>query len=129
MSVASNRSMPAGTGVWVVNTVAARTASSASAKRQPLADQVADALEPLESGVALVGVEDLGGGHAGERGVGLHGTGAADAEQQLLQQAVLAAAAVEAVGDAAQLLRVLGDVGVEQQQADATDRRAARCAR
>ena len=32
MSEASKRSMPAGTGVWVVKTVAARTASSASSK-------------------------------------------------------------------------------------------------
>ena len=53
--------MPAGTGVCVVNTVPARTTWSASSKREAPADQVADALEPEESGVALVGVEHLGG--------------------------------------------------------------------
>ena len=58
-----------------------------------------------------------------ELGVRPHRAGAADAEQQLLQQAVLAAAAVEAVGDGAQLVGVRGDVGVEQQQRDAADRR------
>ena len=72
--------------------------------------------------MALVGMEHLGGRHPGQLGVGLDRAGAADAQQQFLQQAVLAAAAVEAVGDAAQLLRVLGHVGVEQQQAHAPDR-------
>ena len=53
--------MPAGTGVCVVNTVPARTACSASAKRQPVRlDELADPLDALEAGVALVGVEDLG---------------------------------------------------------------------
>ena len=75
---------------------------------QPVTDQVADALEPEEAGVPLVGVEDLRFAGAGEVGVQLDGADAADAEQQLLQQAVLAAAAVQPVGDAAQLFVVLG---------------------
>ena len=53
--------MPAGTGVWVVKTVPARTACSASAKPSPCASvQLADPLDALEPGVALVGVEHLG---------------------------------------------------------------------
>ena len=52
--------MPAGTGVWVVKTVPARTASSASSKVRPCVDELADALEAEEAGVALVGVEHLG---------------------------------------------------------------------
>ena len=63
-----------------------------------------------------------GNGVAAQLGVELDRAHAADAEQQLLQQAVLAAATVEAVGDRAQGVLVLGDVGVEQQQRDAADR-------
>ena len=51
--------MPAGTGVWVVKTVAARVASSASWKDRPGHGELADALQPEEARVALVGVEDL----------------------------------------------------------------------
>ncbi len=71
---------------------------------EPVADQVADPLQPEEAGVAFVGVEDLRSRDSGESREGLHRAGAADAEQQLLQQAVLAAAAVQPVGHAAQLL-------------------------
>ena len=119
--------MPAGTGVWVVNTVEARETSSAVSKSSPaaLADgQLADPLEAEEAGVALVGVEHLGRRGAGEPGVGAQRPDAADAEQQLLAQAVLAGAAVEAVGDLAVVVGVALDVGVEQQQrhpADAGD--------
>ena len=98
--------MPAGTGVWVVNTVPARTACSASSKVRPVpVDELADALDAEEAGVALVGVEDLRRGRAGDRAVGAHGADAADAEQQLLLQPVLAAAAVEPVGDLARRRR------------------------
>jgi len=45
----------------------------------------------------------------------------ADAQQQLLLQPVLAAAAVQAVGDPARQLVVLRHVGVEHQERDATD--------
>ncbi len=98
-------------------------------EREPVADQVGDALETEESGVPLVGVEDLGRRHAGEFGPDFESADAADAEQQLLKQAVLAAAAVETVGDRPQSVLVLGHVGVEQQQRDATDREPARSAR
>ena len=85
-------------------------------EREPLGDVRRDALEAEESGVALVHVEDVGRRAAAELGERAHRAGAADAEQQLLQQAVLAAAAVEAVGDRAQVVGVRGDVGVEQEQ-------------
>ena len=109
--------MPAGTGVCVVNTVPARTASIASANESPpLGDHLADALEPEEAGVALVGVEDLA--VLTNR---LERTHAADAEEDLLAQAVLGAAAVQAVGDAALVVRVVVDVGVEQVERDPPD--------
>jgi hypothetical protein len=79
--------------------------------------QHADALQPEEAGVSLVGVEHLHG-HA-ERREGSH---TADAEQHLLAQAVLDVTAVEPVGDELQLAGVLGDVGVEQVQRRAPDR-------
>ena len=51
--------MPAGTGVWVVNTPLAATTSSASRKRQPvLVHQDPDPLEAEERGVPLVHVAD-----------------------------------------------------------------------
>ena len=74
--------------------------------------------------MTLVGVEDLRRRDARERRVRLDRARAADAEQQLLQQSVLAAAAVEAIGDAAELLDVLLHIRVQQQQRDAPDREA-----
>ena len=85
--------------------------------------ELADALEPEEARVALVGVEDLGRrvpGQPAERADRAH---AADADEDLLADAVLRVAAVEAVGDLAQVGVVLLDVGVEQQQRHAADRR------
>ena len=55
--------------------------------------------------------------------VGAQRPHAADAEQHLLQQPVLAAAAVEPVGDLALGRRVVLDVGVEQQQRHPADLR------
>ena len=79
-------------------------------------DQAPHALDAEEAGVALVHVEHRGLDAArGER------LDAADAEQDLLAQAVLAVAAVEAVGDGALGRRVLGHVRVEQQQRHAAD--------
>ena len=119
--------MPAGTGVCVVNTVPARVTSSAVSKSRPRAvlghGQLADPLEAEEAGVALVGVEDLGLGVAGDPRVGAQGAHAADAEQQLLEQAVLGGAAVQPVGHLAQRQRVVLDVGVEQQQRHPADLR------
>ncbi len=80
--------------------------------------ELADALEAEEAGVALVRVEHLR--VDAQRAERPH---AADAEEDLLAQAVLGVAAVEAVGDAAQLGRVLVDVGVEEVQRDPTDLR------
>ncbi len=80
-----------------------------------------DPFEAEEAGVALVGVEHLGLGVAGEAAVGADGTDAADAEQYFLQQPVFAAAAVEPVGDVAFGGGVGLDVGVEQQQRNPAD--------
>ena len=117
--------MPAGTGVWVVKTVEARLTSRAVSKSRPGpvlgGRELADPLQAEEAGVALVGVEHLGGGRAGDPGVRPQRTDAADAEQQLLAQPVLAGAAVEPVGHAAEVVGVLLDVGVEQQQRHPAD--------
>ena len=78
--------------------------------------ELADPLEAEEPGVALVGVEHLG--VDAERVEGAH---AADAEEDLLAEAVLGLAAVEPVGDGAQVGGVLLDVGVEQVQRHPTD--------
>ena len=80
--------------------------------------ELADALEAEEAGVALVGVEHLG--VDAERVEGAH---AADAEEDLLAEAVLGLAAVEPVGDRPQVGRVLLDVGVEQVQRHPPDLR------
>ncbi len=83
--------------------------------------ELADALDALEAGVALVGVEDLRLRGAGQRAVGPHGPHAADAQQHLLAQPVVLAAAVEPVGDPALGRGVLLDVAVEQQQRHPAD--------
>ena len=86
-------------------------------------DQLANAFHAEESGVAFVHVEDLGRGQpldGGERADRPH---AADAGQDLLLHPVFLIAAVEAVGDAAQLVLVLGDVGIQQQQRNPADLR------
>jgi len=89
-------------------------------ERQPvLAHEAADALEAEEGRVALVHVED--DGLEAERAQRAH---AADAEHDLLPDAVLLVAAVELVGDVLDVGRVLGDVGVEQVQRHASHVRA-----
>ena len=85
--------------------------------------ELADALQPQEPRVTLVGVEDLGRlvpGDARERPQRLD---PADAEQQLLAQPVLGVAAVEAVGHVDVLLAVALHVGVEHEQRHASDPR------
>ncbi len=58
-----NRSMPAGTGVWVVKTVDARTCARASSNVEAvLRDELRHPLEALEPGVPLVRVVDVGRG-------------------------------------------------------------------
>ena len=83
---------------------------------QTLAHELADALQPEEPGVALVGVEHVRG--QPERAQGAHAT---DAEDDLLAQTVVLVAAVQAIGDRDAVRRVAGDVGVEQVQRDSTD--------
>ena len=113
--------MPAGTGVWVVKTVPARQTCEGLVEAEPLVGVLADALQAEEPGVALVGVEDLGRGVPAQRAEGPHRAHPADAEQQLLAQPVVAAAAVQPVGDLVQVGLVLLHVGVEQQQRHAAD--------
>ncbi len=88
---------------------------------QPFADQFVDALQAEEAGVALVGVEHLGCGVAGELAVGAHRPDTSYAQEHLLQQPVLAAATVQTVGDAPFAGAVVLDVGVEQQQRHPAD--------
>ncbi|CAM5538411.1 hypothetical protein STENM327S_09490 [Streptomyces tendae] len=88
---------------------------------QPLVAQFGDAFQAQEAGVALVGVEHLRRGVAGEPAVRAHRPDTSYAEQHLLEEAVLAAAAVEPVGDAAFAVVVLLDVRVEEQQRHPAD--------
>ena len=78
--------------------------------------QLAHALEAEEGAVALVHVPD--GGAVAE---GTHGAHAADAEDDLLADAHLAVAAVEAGAELAVLRGVAVDVGVHQVDGDAAD--------
>ena len=118
MMPGSKRSMPAGTGVWVVKTLLARAASRASSKlRLFVAHVEADLFQREEGGVAFVHVED--GGLEAHR---LQGAHAADAEHDFLADAGIDVAAVEGIGDVAILRQhVIGNVGVEQVQSDAAD--------
>ena len=73
--------------------------------------------------MALVGVEHLRRRVAGGRAVRADGPHPADADEDLLPDALVLVAAVEPVGDAAQVRLVLLDVGVEQQQRHPPDGR------
>ena len=108
--------MPAGTGVWVVNTVPDARTVSAVSKRGLGLDPLADALQTQESRVALVGVEDVGLGMPRDAQIGADRPDPADADQHLLLDPLFLVAAVEPVGDVAQVGVVLLDVGVQQQQ-------------
>ena len=85
---------------------------------QPLPDVLADPLQAEEPGVPLVGVEHLGRGVPAQRAERADGAHPAHAEQQFLAEPVVAAAAVQPVGDLVQVGLVLLHVGVEQQQRD-----------
>ena len=80
-----------------------------------------DAFDAQEAGVALVGVEHLRRGAAGELLEGAQRLDAAHAQQEFLLEPVVAAAAVQAVGDAAGGFVVAGNVGVQQQQRNTPD--------
>ena len=113
-----NRSIPAGTGVCVVNTVDDRTTVSAVSKSSPASIEFADAFDAEKSRVAFVHVEHLGRRqplHLDERADRAH---PADACQNLLLDPVFLVAAVEPVGDTAKIVVVLRDVGIQQQQRD-----------
>ena len=71
--------------------------------------------------MALVGVEHLGRRVAGDPAEDAQRPHAADAEQQLLAQPVLAVAAVEPVGHVDVVLGVALDVGVQHQQRHPAD--------
>ena len=111
-----NASCPAGTGVCVVNIVVWRISSSASSNDRALLDQIADPLQHDEAGVAFVQVED-----AGVDAERLQRADAADAEDDLLLDARLAIAAVEARRQLAIPRRVLFEIGVEQVQRHAAE--------
>ena len=119
----SKRSMPAGTGVWVVNTVDARPAARASSQLSGCSPDINSWIRstPEEPGVALVGVEDLRRGDAREPLELAQRLDPAHAQQEFLLEPVVAAAAVQAVGDAAGGLVVARNVGVQQQQRDTSD--------
>src|SRR6185436_13877495 len=82
-------------------------------------DQLADPLQHDEARVALVEME-----RAGADAERLERADAADAEDDLLLNARLAIAAVEARGELAIPRRVFRQVGVEQVQRDAADEHA-----
>ena len=83
---------------------------------QPGGDELADPFEAEEPGVALVAVE-----HLRVDPEGAQRPDAADAEDDLLAQAVVRVAAVEPVGDGDAVGGVAFDVGVEQEQGDLAD--------
>ena len=108
--------MPAGTGVCVVKTLPRAHRLDGRLERQPAGHELADALEAEEPRVALVHVE-----HVGLQAERAQGADAADAEHDLLAQAVVLVAAVEAVGDGDAVGGVARDVGVEHVERDAPD--------
>ena len=87
-------------------------------ERDARRDELAGLLDEHERGVALV---EVPGGWLDPEGA--QRTHATDAEDHLLVQAHLAAPHVEDVADRPVVLGVVGHVGVEQQERDATDLR------
>ncbi len=95
ISSPGKRSMPAGTGVWVVKTVPARAASTASAKRRPSA-VISWRIRSRPRNPAWPSLVWKTWARSPS---GLEGPHPADAEQDLLAEPVLGPAAVEPVGD------------------------------
>lgn len=83
-------------------------------------DEFADAFDTEEACVALVHVEHLGIGQPVCTGVGPDRSNSTDTGEYLLLDAVILVAAVQPVGHPTQLRVVVGDVGIEQQQRDAS---------
>ena len=78
-----------------------------------------DALDPAQEAVALVEVED-----AGVEAQGAQRAHAADPEHDLLTKTAVRLWHVEAIGDAAQVVRVGLEVGVEQEKGHPSHLRA-----
>ena len=117
-SSASKRSLPAETGVWIVNTLLRLTVCPGVVDGGAAGDLLARPLGEEERGVALVEVPDRG--RDAQRPQRAH---AADAQHQLLVEAHLAAADVEDVGDRAVRVVVVGQVRVQQQDRHPADLR------
>ena len=113
-----NRSMPAGHR-GVRGEHRARPAHlDGLLEAQPPLGVLADPLQAEEPGVPLVGVEHLGRRVAAQRAERPDRAHPAHPEQQLLAEPVVAAAAVQPVGDLVQVGLVLLHVRIEQQQRD-----------
>ncbi len=82
---------------------------------EPPDDQLAHALEPKEPRVAFIGVEDLRSRMTGDLAVATHSPDSTDAQEHLLGEAMLTAAAVETVGHIAVCRIVLLDVGIQEE--------------
>ena len=113
---ASNRSLPAETGVWIVNTLSRRTVSHASSSVEPPATS-----SRARSASRNAEWPSLRCQTAGVRPELPQRPNPADAEDELLVEPHLAAADVEDVGDRAVRVVVVGDVGVQQQHRHAAD--------
>ncbi len=108
--------MPAATGVCVVNSATTPDDLDGGVEGDAFGHQLADALEPEEAGVALVGVE-----HVGIDAERPQRPYPADAEHDLLAEAMVLVAAVQAVGHGHAVGGVAGHLRVEQVQRDAPD--------
>ena len=86
-------------------------------------DQFADPLGAEEAGVTFVHVIDLRRRQPVNRGERADRPDAADACEDLLLHAMLLVAAIEAICHPAHVVLVLRDVGIQQQQRNATDLR------
>ena len=112
----SKRSLPAETGVWMVNTLSRRTSVQASASDRPLATY--SRARSARRNAEWPSLRCQTAGARLERPDGAHAT---DAQDELLVEAHLAAADVQDVGDRPVGVRVLGDVRVEQEDRHAPD--------
>ena len=83
--------------------------------------EFADALDAEEAGVSLVGVEHFRRRQAGQPLEGSQCLHPAHAQQQFLLETLVPAAAIQAVGDVARRFIIARDVGIQQQQWDASD--------